>query len=62
MSTLSPLRTQLAGFDACYQIALRRRATSGRNQFVVRTGNPIQPFRVTARRPEADESLILRVA
>ncbi|SNS68633.1 hypothetical protein SAMN06295912_11278 [Sphingomonas laterariae] len=62
MSTLSPLRSRLAGFENCYRIALQRRTMSGRDQFVVRTGNPIQPFRVTTRRPRTDENLALRVA
>lgn len=62
MATLSPLRSKLAGFENCYKVALRRRTVSGRDQFVVRTGNPIQPFRVTTQRPLTDENLALRVA
>ena len=62
MSNLSPLRAKLAGYENCYSVAIRRRATSGRNQFVVRTGDPLQPFRVTARQPDDYESLVLRVA
>jgi len=62
MPTLSPLRTKLAGFENCYKIALLRRTASGRNQFVVRTGNPIQPFRVTEQHPGTDDNLVLRVA
>lgn len=62
MSSLSPLRDKLAGFPNCYAIALQRQKATGRNQFVIRTGVPIQPFRVTEAHPLRDDDLVLRVA
>tara|TARA_R110000787_G_scaffold282863_2_gene395063 strand:+ start:12561 stop:12761 length:201 start_codon:yes stop_codon:yes gene_type:complete len=62
MAQLSPLRSVLAGFDRSYAIAIQRRTTTGRDQFVIRTGDPIQPFRVTETRPANREDVVLRVA
>lgn len=62
MPPLSPLRSRLAGFENAYSLAIRKRETTGHNQFVIRTGDPIQPFRVTATLPVADEDVVLRVA
>lgn len=62
MTQLSPLRARLASFDNAYALATRISAVSGRNMFVVRTGNPIQPYRVTAVPPANDEMTVLRVA
>jgi hypothetical protein len=30
--------------------------------FVVRTGNPVQPYRITTSLPANDEQMVLRVA
>lgn len=62
MISLSPLRAKLAGFEHAYSVAIQLRKSTGRNQFVVRTGNPIQPFRVTAALPVNEEDLLVRVA
>jgi hypothetical protein len=62
MAPLSPLRARLAGFPHAYACAIQRWSATGRNQFVVRTGDPVQPFRVTDARPTNDENLVLRVA
>ena len=62
MPSLSPLRDKLAGFPNCYAIALQRQKMTGRNQFVIRTGDPIQPFRVTEAQPQREDDLVLRVA
>ena len=62
MTTLSPLRARLASFENAYSLAIQRRKATGRNQFVVRTGNSCQPFRVTETRPAKDENLVLHVA
>lgn len=62
MAQLSPLRGVLAGFDHSYRLAICRRETTGRHQFVLRTRDPIQPFRVTEARPAKNEDLVLHVA
>lgn len=59
---LSPRRQQLASFEHAYAIAVQLREATGRDQFVVRTGNPIQPFRVVTTLPANDEHLLVRVA
>ncbi|WP_176598792.1 hypothetical protein [Sphingobium sp. 15-1] len=61
MPALSPLRARLAGVSHSYAIAIRRRAATGRNQFVIRTGDPMQPFRVTETCPANGEELLLCV-
>jgi len=62
MAQLSPLRCRLCDFDRAYALAIRIRETTGRHQFVLRTGDPIQPFRITETRPAMDEGLVLHVA
>ena len=62
MAQLSPLRGVLAGFDHSYRLAICRRETTGRHQFVLRTRDPIQPFRVTEARPAKTDDLVLHVA
>lgn len=62
MIPLSPLRAKLCAFENAYACAIQRRSATGRNQFVIRTGNPIQPFRVTATLPVDDEDVVVRVA
>ncbi len=51
MKTLSPLRARLASFEHAYVLATRLRYATGRNHYVVRTGDPFQPVRVTATLP-----------
>ncbi|GLT01034.1 hypothetical protein GCM10007897_24250 [Sphingobium jiangsuense] len=62
MTRLSSLRARLASFDHAYLLAIRLSERSDQELFVVRTGNPIQPYRVTARPPANDEQMVLRVA
>jgi len=62
MTPLSPLRFELCSFPRAYACAVQRRAATGRNQFIVRTGDPIQPFRVTATLSDNDEDIVLLVA
>lgn len=62
MPAMSPLRARLAGVSHSYAIAVQRRTLTGRNQFVIRTGDPIQPFRVTESLPANGEELVLCVA
>ncbi len=45
---LSPRRARLASFEHAYALALRIRADTGGVQLIVRTGDPLQPFRVVA--------------
>ena len=62
MAQLSPLRERLASAEHAYACAIQRRSATGRNQYVIRTGSPLQPFRVTETRPARDENLVLHVA
>lgn len=62
MTNLSPARARLASFEHAYSVATQLRESTGRDQFVVRTGNTIQPFRVTTTRPLDHERLLVRVA
>lgn len=59
---LSPRRQRLASFENAYAVALRKRCQSGRSQFILRTANPVQPFRTTSRAPEQDEHILALVA
>jgi hypothetical protein len=62
MTILSPARARLASFEHAYSVATQLREATGCDQFVVRTGNPFQPFRVTTTRPLNHEHLLVRVA
>ena len=59
---LSGARRSLASFENAYAVAIQLRETTGVDQFVVRTDNPIQPFRVSRCRPHHPESLLALVA
>ncbi len=59
---LSPRRGRLAGWDHAYRVAVQRRTASGREQFILRTGNPLQPYRVTSSRPARPEQVLALVA
>ncbi|MBB5712391.1 hypothetical protein [Sphingomonas xinjiangensis] len=58
----SPRRACLASLENAYAVAVRIREASGVDQFVVGTGNPMQPFRVAAERPAAPEMVLALVA
>jgi hypothetical protein len=60
--TLSARRERLASFENAYAVAVQLRETTGVNQFVVRTGNPVQPFRVSRREPQHPETALALVA
>ncbi|QCB53926.1 hypothetical protein E5675_05420 [Sphingopyxis sp. PAMC25046] len=62
MIALSPLRARLASFDHAYAVAIQLRGTTGRGQFILWTGNPIQPFRVSPTLPPLGEQLLVWVA
>ena len=59
---LSPRIRHLATFENAYRLAVLRRRSSGRDQFVVSTGNPAQPYRTTSRLPEPAERLLALIA
>lgn len=57
-----PRHRHLATFEHCYRVAIQRRRATGRQQFVIRTGDPRQPFRTTSRPPAHAESILALVA
>ncbi|MBB5712824.1 hypothetical protein [Sphingomonas xinjiangensis] len=58
----SPRRARLASLENAYAVAVRLREASGVDQFVVGTGDPVQPFRVAAELPTAPEMVLACVA
>lgn len=61
MQSFSPLRERLASFEHAYALATQLRRATGRDQFVIRTGDPIQPIRVTSQPPEESCRLLALV-
>lgn len=59
---LSPRRERLAGWEHSYRVAVQRRTASGRDQFILRTGNPLQPYLVTSQPPAPSEHILALVA
>lgn len=59
---LSARRHRLASFEHAYRVAIERRRASGIQQFILRTGDPMQPFRTTGRAPAQDEHILALVA
>lgn len=59
---LSPRRAELASFSHALAVAIQLRAAGRAQQFVIETGNPLQPFRVTEADPGDPERLLARVA
>lgn len=62
MPLLSPGRRRLASYENAYAVALQKRRQSGASQFILKTNNPVQPFRTTSRAPEEDEHILALVA
>ncbi|TVV71450.1 hypothetical protein [Sphingomonas solaris] len=60
--SFSARRTRLASFENAYAVAVQLRETTGVDQFVVRTDNPIQPFRVSRHQPRHPETVLALVA
>ncbi|WP_030539285.1 hypothetical protein [Sphingobium sp. DC-2] len=58
----SSKRAALASFDHAYAVALRMRHETGRPQLVLRTGDPLQPFRVSSTGPQHRQALMTLVA
>lgn len=61
MQTLSPLRARLASFEHAYALATRLHRATGRDQYVVRTGNPFQPVHVRMTLPGDREHILALV-
>lgn len=61
MQTYSVLRARLASFEHAYALAIRLRCQTGRHQFVVRTGDPLQPVRVVTAPPSEEAALLAQV-
>ncbi len=59
---LSPRRALLASFANGYAVAVQLRQATGFDHYVVATGNPVQPYRVTRERPADDAAIMARVA
>ena len=55
-------RRSLASFENAYAVAVQLREATGVDQFVVRTGNADQPFRVSRQSPQAPETMQVLVA
>ena len=58
----SPKRVALASYENAYAVAVLMRGATGRPQFVVRTGDPLQPFRVTSIGPARRQTLLTLIA
>lgn len=59
---LDPRRADLASFENAYAVAIRLRECTGIDQFIIRTGNPLQPVRITDRQPANAEATLALVA
>lgn len=62
ISSPSARRRHLTSFEKCYAVACQLRDTTGADQFVVRTDNPLQPFRVSRHQPTEPETIFALVA
>jgi len=58
----SSRRGRLNGFEAAYRVAISAREASGYDHFIIRTGNTLQPFRVTSHRPRDASRVMAHVA
>lgn len=55
---LSSRRQWLTSFEHCYAVAIQKRHSSGHIQLILRTGRPLQPFRITGCAPGRDEGIV----
>jgi hypothetical protein len=60
-SAFSVRRSRLNGFDAAYRVAISAREASGVDHFIIRTGDALQPFRVTNQCPRDASRVITHV-
>lgn len=59
---ISGRRSALASFDHAYAVAVQLREATGAEQLVIRTGNSLQPFRVSRQEPRHPEEVLALVA
>lgn len=59
---LSARRGRLASFENAYAVAVQLQEATGANQYVIGTGNPVQPFRVSRARPSLPDAVYAMVA
>jgi len=59
---LSPRRQQLSSFEHAYAVAVQKRRETGLPQFVLRTDDPLQPFRVSGVGPARGQGLMTLIA
>jgi hypothetical protein len=57
-SPRSSKRAALASYDHAYAVAVQKQRETGRPQFVLRTGDPLQPFRVSNSGPQRHQSVM----
>lgn len=62
MNTTSIPRRHLATFDNAYAVAIRLKESTGDDQYVVRTPNASQPFRVSPSAPRDMRTLVSLIA
>lgn len=55
-------KATLATYEHAYAVAVQRRRETGQPQFVLRTEDPVQPFRVTSNGPGCRQTLLTTVA
>ena len=51
-------RARLASFDHAYAVAVQRKTHGGRDQFILATGDALQPYRITSRRPSDGDTVL----
>lgn len=52
----------LASYENAYAVGVQMRRETGRPHFVLRTGDPSQPFRVTSAVPAQHQTLLTLIA
>lgn len=62
VSALSARRRDLTAFEKCYAVACQLRDTTCASHFVVRTDNPLQPFRASQHPPSEPETILALIA
>ncbi|ATI56845.1 MULTISPECIES: hypothetical protein [Sphingomonas] len=61
-TAFSARRGRLASFENAYAVAVQRREDTGADQYVIATGNPVQPFRVSRHEPAPTDTVYAMVA
>lgn len=55
-------KATLATYENAYAVAVQRRRETGQPQFVLRTEDSVQPFRVTSTGPGRRQTLLTLIA